>query len=61
MGGGKGEDIGYLKKKSGIPIDPIAITYEDLSLLNSCTKPGAQCKQSVDEGPVQPRQLSAQG
>ena len=61
MGGGRGKDIGYLKKKSGIPIAPVALTYEDLSLLNSCTKPGAQCKQSVDEGPVQPRQLSTQG
>ena len=53
--------MGYLKKKSGILIVATAITYEDLSLLNSCTKPGAQCKQSVDEGPVQPRQLSTQG
>ena len=53
--------IGHFKKKSGVPIAAVAITYEDLSLLNSCTKPGAQCKQSVDEGPVQPRQLSAQG
>ena len=61
MGGEREEDMGYLKKKSGILIVATAITYEDLSLLNSCTKPGAQCKQSVDEGPVQPRQLSAQG
>lgn len=61
MGGKREVVIGHFKKTSGIPIAAVAVTYKDLSLLNSCTKPGAQCKQSVDEGPVQPRQLSAQG
>ena len=37
------------------------ITHEDLSSLNTCTKPGVHCRQSVEEGPVQPSQVGAHG
>ena len=35
-------------------------THKDLSLLNSCAKPVAHCRQSVEVGPVHPSQVDAQ-